>query len=148
MQLILTNTNLQNVPITIDQGDVGTHDMLVSTVPFTLDMADATVAIIGHKPAVREQLGEAANVLGDTATAIAAGDPGSIADAGSGPPEALSVIIENNSEYSVRVILGDGVTDYNMAPHTQFHAQSRGYIELRELGDVDSTIEQQPSSAA
>lgn len=134
MNLTLTNNQNHPVPIMSTQGN-GFATALPPSEPYTFDRED-TVAVIGNKPDTGEQIAQGFATLAATVRTLIAAWQGQNAATTASEGAAVNVTIENNGEKSVRVILGDGLTDATVAGGARYDATAWGYIELRELGDV------------
>lgn len=133
MQLTLTNNLGDPVPVmSTDEG--GWAESLEPGLPLTLDHTGSDVVIVGDKPDVIEQIQQGVAVIGtvvrDLLTQIAGRRGATV------PLDSVAVTIANHGEKAVRCILGDGTTDHDIQPGEIYDAGARGYIELRELGDV------------
>ena len=135
MYLTLTNNSGAELPMmSTDEG--GWVETLPAGVAKALSHVDSDVVIIGHKPSVAEQLRTGAAVLARTvATLISAWQSHNSAQA-TAADATVRVAIENTGEKMVRVLLGNGTSDYAVAPGETYQASAFGYLELRELGDV------------
>src|SRR4030095_7022233 len=149
MQVRLTNTSSAAVPIVVPSED-GYAEAINPQQPYDLDDPDIDVVIVGDKPDLREQLTEGLSVLKDTVIALVTTwrdrvqpNPQLMT------PPVVQITIENKGEQAVRAILGDGTTDYTVAPGTSYEAEAKGYIELRELGNVNQNVHaaDQPAAA-
>lgn len=125
-----------------NRGSVAWTQILEPGVPFESN-SEQSIVIIGDKPSVREQieqgLATAGAALRELYDAIRERRKPQI----SGEPlPKISVTLTNHGENAIRVILGDGVTDVQVAPGTTSELEAPGYLELRELGLV-----QQPHNA-
>lgn len=153
MKLTLTNVGPIALPIiepetgNLIRGRVGRGpretfaEVLEPGTAFSYD--GPSVAVIGDKPSVREQFDRAFEVMSESAQALLEAyhnrtRPNMPTD----NTDTVSVTIQNDGTNAVRVILGDGVTDHNVAPGAIFDASAKGYLELRELGLI-----QQPHNA-
>lgn len=150
MKLVLTNVG--GYPTTFVSGEASY--ILNVNEPLTVEDEDQT-AIIGDKPNIREQLQQAKEALQDVGKRIIDTifrrretkerfDP-------DGAPDAVQVVIQNNGQNAIRAILGDGQTEVQVEAGFSYRATAPGYIELRELGQLDpSQVDggTQPSSAA
>lgn len=135
MKLTLTNNQTHPVPLISDQGE-GFAEELQPSQAYEFDMP-YTVAIIGNKPSVTEQITTGLGVIAETVKRIVAAWQGGNNSVAAHESAAVNVTIINNGEKSVRVILGDGTTDATVAGQGErFEATAWGYVELRELGDV------------
>ena len=137
MYLNLTNNSGIELPImSADEGG------WVKTLPpgqsTALSHVDSDVVIIGNKPSVSEQIAQGVKTIAKTVAAVLR----AWQDHNSAQPTAadstVRVAIENTGEKAVRVILGDGVNDYQVQPGETYQASAWGYLELRELGDVQA----------
>lgn len=145
MNLTLTNNGTVPVPIA---NRAPWAEVLEPDTPMTVD-TNQSVAIIGLKPSVRDQFEQAFETLSASAKALVeAYQNRTLPNMPTDQTPEVAVTIDNHGPNSMRVILGDGVTDHNVAPNSSFKAVAKGYIELRELGLVNPNINQQPSSAA
>jgi|SRR5882672_3891222 len=142
----LTLTNFGPIAVPLIAGDQ--VDPLEPGTAFNYDGGES-VAVIGDKPSVRTQFQQAYDVLSATAKALLeAFQTRTAPNMPTDDTATVNITIQNNGANAVRVILGDGVTDFNLAPGAIQDATAKGYLELRELGLVNPTIETQPSSAA
>lgn len=105
-----------------------------------LDVADDArdVLLVGDKPDALENIQRGLATLGAIARHILEAIIGRKRDTAEryGQPERVRVSIENHGAQAVRVILGDGVTDVQVQPGTAQVCEAVGYLELRELGNV------------
>lgn len=132
MYLTLTNNTSGALPLmSTDEG--GWVETLAPGQPWALTHVDSDVVIIGNKPSVTEQLRQGLAIVAAAMARIISvwhshnnAQPNA-ADA------TVRVAIQNTGEKSVRVVLGDGVNDYVVAPGETYQAQAWGYLELREL---------------
>jgi hypothetical protein len=132
MNIVLTNQMTYPVPV-MTKDDGGWCQTAEPGVPLT-ESGDAHVIIVGNKPDVSEQILEGLHTALDVLKAFihlqkpkAAGEP----------VPSLSFMIGNNGPNPIRVILGDGQTDAEVAPGVTYIAHAPGYIEIRELGLVN-----------
>jgi len=135
VNLSLTNTTQE--PETIAAPDGSFADALTPGTPYDLNNA-AEVLVIGDKPDVREQLQQAASVITGVVKhllMLIAGRKQQQQYAA----ELVDVTILNRGEKAVRVILGDGTTDVEIEPGESTRCKALGYLELRELGDLDQS---------
>lgn len=132
MRVVLTNKSSIFVPLYSDDGE-GVAVPLQPDTPFALEDEKVLVAIIGHKANfvdnIKEGLGTLVDLIKDLITKWL-GQPKEEAE-----PNSVQVQIENRGANAIRVILGDGVTDYNVDPYASYLARADGYVELRELGN-------------
>lgn len=132
MDFTLTNNLGDSVPVMASDASWATE--LESNEPTTFVQPATQVVIIGYKPDVAEQIKQGLSTVHAVVKALI-----TAAQARSLKTPALdnlSVTIDNDGEKAIRVILGDGVTDYQVEPGESFEADAKGYIELRELGNV------------
>jgi len=147
MILTLTNQAAHAVPImSTDEG--GWSASLEPGVSWALPYIDSSVVIIGNKPSVTEQIQQGLATIAKTVKALIATWQAHNNNLNEASEAGVKVAITNGGTQAVRVILGDGVHDYSVSPNETYQAQAWGYLELRELGDVNPTIDEQPSSAA
>lgn len=107
MRLTITNTG----PIAVPVSSGGWADALPPGEPVTVD--EDSVAIVGLKPDVRQQFEQAFSVMSDTARALLqAWKTRAAPDMPTHDTEVFSVSLTNDGDNAVRVILGDGVTDF------------------------------------
>lgn len=151
MNLTLTNTASEPEAIITPDGSFAA--VLEPQTPYDLNSEDASVLIVGDKPSVREQLQEGLAVIEETVKAIIT----KIAERKDahqqriGEAEPVRVTIANHGSKDVRVILGTGAVDVTIAAGTSQPCGAPGYVEIRELGDLDeSQVDggRQPSTAA
>lgn len=125
MKLTLTNETQTEVPVC---GENGKFVNLTGTE--SIDWSGTDVLVIGDKPNVTEKLVDA---IGDLAKAAL--HKLRLRKKGASAPEPdLVVTIKNDESATQRVILGDGVTDIQLAPGDTYRAVSPEYIEIRTLG--------------
>jgi hypothetical protein len=142
MKLKLTNQTSSALPImSTDEG--GWADVLQPNTPYTLTHNASDVIIIGDKPDVREQIEQGIATIGAVAREIINAFKSRLGGRAGAP--MVSAIIENDGDKSVRVILGDGVSDWVVNPGEMYPASAHAYLELRELGDVATPY--QPEAA-
>lgn len=134
MNLSLTNTTDDPEAIADPKGTWA--DALMPNTPLDMDN-DLQVVIVGDKPDVREQLEQAGQVvtgLVKNLLTLISGRKKHAVDANK--VEVVSVNILNRGAQAVRVILGDGTTDVEIAPGGSKLCSAAGYLEVRELGNV------------
>jgi hypothetical protein len=138
MDIVLTNQTSVSIPAMSDD-DNGWCRNLEPGVSETISGTNTEVVIIGYKPSVTENIVKGLKSVGHV---IEAWLKRVTASPTSTKPvsEALSVRIGNNGTNPIRVVLGDGMTANDIQPGATYSATSVGYIELRELGLVDSNI--------
>ena len=134
MKLTITNNQNHAVPIMSTDGE-GFVESLEPSQPYELDN-EIQVLIIGNKPSVTEQIETAFKRLGATAKALITAWQGRNNQVSTADGNVACTIENKGEEKAVRVILGDGVTDHNVAPGERYEATAWGYLELRELGNV------------
>lgn len=136
MNLILTNEASHSVPIMSADGD-GWADVLEPNTPYSLGRDDETqVVIIGNKLSVTEQITQGLKTAARTLKTIIEAWQNRNNQLGSAADSNIRVAIKNDGEKAVRVILGDGINDLTVAAGEEVHATAWGYLELRELGNV------------
>lgn len=137
MQLSLTNNTEQ--PEVVGDPEGSWVDVLNPGTPFTMQN-DLQVIVIGDKPTVREQFQQAADVVGALVRKVVQLVQGrKVAAQDAERTESVSVTILNRGQKAVRVILGDGVTDKEIAPCGSALCSAAGYVEVRELGDLSES---------
>jgi hypothetical protein len=135
MKLTLTNNQNHAVPLMSDQGD-GFAVELPPSEAYEFD-GPYTVAVIGNKPSVTEQIKTGVAVIAETVKRIVAAWQGHNNSTTSHEGAAVNVTIINNGEKAIRVVLGDGTKDATVPGQGErYEATAWGYVELRELGDV------------
>jgi hypothetical protein len=151
MELTITNLGTAGTVISVVDGAAPKVEELGAGVS-TFVTGDCTVAIVGDKPDLAEQLGQAAAIMGELLRKILA--KLRARQEGRAAVEATPLVhiaIDNRGRLPVRAILGDGITDETIAPGQRTEAKCKGYIELRELGDVpqsDDPAQQQGQTVA
>jgi hypothetical protein len=143
MNLVLTNNGGYPTVAASDDGD-GWCAELATGIPVGLNNPDVVVVIVGDKPGVTESIIDGIKVVAGAVLAWLSRDKEAVDVT---HPEHLNVMIGNNGPNFVRVIMGDGTTDTEVAPGVSFMAQSVGYIEIRELGLVSEYKAEQPEAA-
>lgn len=133
MKLTLTNQGAEALPIYAPKNDWA--DALFEGVPMSID-DDTVVLIIGDKPDVRDQLEQAAHVLSEVARRVIDAVTNRVKpDTSTAPlPAKVTVLIENTGLSAVRVLLGNGTDDFEVAAGDTETCIAAGYLELRELG--------------
>lgn len=136
MQLSLTNNTQEPEAIAAPDGSFA--DALTPGTPYDFSNDAAQVLVIGDKPDVREQLQQAAGVLSGIAKHLLTLIAGRKQQAqAANVNETVDVTILNRGAKSIRVNLGDGVTDQQVDAGQSATVRALGYVELRELGDLD-----------
>jgi hypothetical protein len=143
MELKLMNEGTESVAI---HGDDWV-DAIGAGAEYTVNRSD-TVVIVGDKPDVREQLAQGKEILTELARKVITAIAGRTSNPKAAPAAALNFRITNLGDKDVRVILGDGVSDLTITAQGTQNCKAMGYLELRELGDVNPNIDKQPSEAA
>lgn len=136
-----TLTNLTDEPEAAADPDGHFAAILHSHTPFDLRDDSVDVLVIGDKPDLRETIRAAAQALAQVARDLIERVLGRKAHAEqrTGKPEDVRVNIANHGANAIRVILGDGVTDFDLVPGSARTATAAGYLELRELGNTAAT---------
>ena len=150
MNLVLTNMGAEPLPVFPPDGSW--VDALESGLPLGVH-DEEQVLIVGDKPDVRTQLEQAARVLSEVARRVKeAIENRAKPDTGLPPPlPIVRVQVENLGANDIRVILGDGVSDFTVTAGDPEMCVAAGYLELRELGQLSDSQKDggtQPSSAA
>lgn len=137
MYLTLTNTTQEAEAIGTPDGDW--VDVLQPGAAYGYN-DEAQVLIVGDKPDVREQFERAGEILGSVARKLLTLIAGRKQHAQrSGRLEHVTVAVANHGTNQVRAILGDGTTDVVVDPGKTVSLTAPGYIELRELGQLDES---------
>jgi CTP:molybdopterin cytidylyltransferase MocA len=137
VNLTLTNEASSSVPIMSADGE-GFADVLEPGTPYSANVEDAQVIIIGNKPSVTEQITQGVQTIAKTVKAIVAKWQGNNNAQPHTTDANVAVAIKNDGEKNVRVILGDGVNELTVAAGEEVHATAWGYLELREMGNVQA----------
>jgi hypothetical protein len=152
MELTITNLGTAGTVLSTVNGSAPKVEELGAGMS-TFVTGDCTIAIVGDKPDLAEQLGQVAAILGELLQKILA--KLRARQKGRAPIEPAPLVhiaIDNRrGRLPVRAILGDGITDAQIAPGLCTELQGEGYIELRELGDVpqsDDPAQQQGQTVA
>lgn len=136
MQLTITNTGPEAEAL----GDPG-GDYLSAIEPgATLEFdGESQVLIFGDKPTIREQFAIAAERLGDMLRAIITAIAGrkSAKEQAGEALEYVTASVVNRGPNPVRAINGDGVTEQTISPGASTTVSALGYVEFRELGQLD-----------
>ena len=134
MFLTLNNKTADSL-VVASEDEGGWAEALRPNEPEVISRPGSDVIIIGDKPDVIDNIRQGLKNLSTLVLNLlwALVDRRSRNEAG---PQPLEVEITNRGSRPVRVILGDGVTDYQLASDETYLASAAGYIELRELGLV------------
>ncbi len=135
MFLTLNNKTANNI-VVASEDEGGWVEALRPNEPEVISRPGSDVIIIGDKPDVIDNIRQGLRTLSTLVLNLLA----ALVDRrsrGGVAPEPLEVEITNKGSRPVRVILGDGVTDYELASDETYLASAAGYIELRELGLVN-----------
>ena len=135
MNLVITNHATVPVPV-LSSDEGGWHESAMPQIPLTITRDETNDLIIGDKPGVSEQIAEGLGVVVTVikeALARIHARPKVISENAAETAD-INVVIGNNGPNHVRVILGDGQTDAQVAPGTNYQAMCQGYVEVRELG--------------
>lgn len=149
MYVTLTNNGPEPEQIGTPDGDW--VDALHTAQPFDVNDEHVGVVIVGDKPDVRDQFARAAQVVGDVVRkllSLIAGRKQHAQDAGQ--PELVTLMIANHGTNALRVQLGGGTNEQQVAPGASLSVTAPGYIELRELGTLDESQQdggEQPAAA-
>lgn len=138
MYLTLTNTGPEPEALSVPGGDE--VDVLHTNAAFDFNDDEVGVLVVGDRPDLRDQFKRAAQVISAAAKqllTLIAGRKQHALDAGR--PELVSVHIANHGPNAVRVILGDGTKDTEIAAGASMACSAPGYLELRELGTLDES---------
>ncbi len=135
MNVVLTNQEQEALLISSpDEG--GWMDLLQPQKAFTLNRPDTTLAIVGDKPSVVDNIEQGLKNLAVLVRTLLEKLVGERDTAGAPKPNRLAVLVSNNGSNAVRIVLGNGIDEFIVSPGTHFSATSYGYMELRELGHV------------
>jgi hypothetical protein len=151
MELTITNLGTAGTVVSTVDGSAPRVEELGAGMS-TFVTGDCTIVVVGDKPDLVEQLSQAAAIMGELLRKILA--KLRARQEGRAAVEAtplVHVAIDNRGRLPVRAILGDGMTDEAIAPGLRTELRCKGYIELRELGDVpqsDDPAQQQGQTVA
>lgn len=136
--MYLTLTNMGAEPEAIMSPDGSYTSVLQPHTPAQVRDEAGDVLVIGDKPDLRETFAQAAQVLASIARQLLELIAGRKrqSEQRTGKPEEVSISIANHGGQPLRVILGDGVTDITVNPGTTQLCTAAGYLEVRELGNV------------
>ena len=133
MKLTLTNQQSDIEPV-MSEDEGGWAEALAPNTPLTVDRPGTDVLIIGDKPSVLDGILAVPKALAQPVIDLLNRLVGARPTGGAPAPETLEVAIENGGPNGIRVLLGDGVTEYTVAPGQTYVAAATGFLELRELG--------------
>jgi hypothetical protein len=135
MNLVISNRGNEAVPVmSTDEG--GWCESALPGEPLTLTKDKTNDLVIGDKPDVSEQIRQGLGVAAKALKEILHLRKPTPQTTGAALPE-VNCIIGNNGPNTIRVILGDGQSDAEVAPGVNYSASAPGYIEIRELGLVN-----------
>ena len=126
MNVTFTNKGTLAVPLSCSQ-DKGFAVLLDPGMPYTVNLATATVVNVGDNPTFLEELSESIKDLID----IVLKWREKKAEDGN---DSVGVAIENHGPNALRVLLGSNVDEVTVSPGTTYDAYANGYVEVRELG--------------
>lgn len=137
MNLILVNKTQTDLPV-MSKDEGGWCETLTAGGTMTVPYVNSDVIIVGDKPDVTDVVKKTVEVAGKLAKKLKDWMAGQTNPKKGDPSQTTSMTVEvmNDGPQPIRVILGDGVTDHEIAPGVTYIAIAPGYIEIRELGDA------------
>lgn len=146
MNLILTNRNVVAAPV-MSKDEGGWVEELGGNATLTVQHTNSDVVLIGDKPDVTEAIKKVAKGFATLLEKL----KGGVKPEPKGQPAAedlavLHVMILNDGQKPVRVMLGSGTIYNDIPPGASYEAISPHYIELREMGNVQSDPNQKEAA--
>ena len=148
--MMLNVTNLGDAAELLASPDGSLVLGLEPGVTLPVDQPSHDVMILGDKPDARETIERGAKGIAEVIERVVrVVFNRKRARESRNYPEAESVVfeVENLGASPIRAILGDGVTDQTIAAGGMATLTSAGYVELRELGLVDTPDSADPGKS-
>ena len=133
MNLTVTNMSPRATVVSVIDGTAQSVDELAAGVSVAVS-GDCTIAVVGDKPTLEEQFFQAGQLVRELLRKVR--DRLARQNHAELHTDTVHVGIANHGKLPVRAILGDGVTDEQIAPGAVSEVVCKGYVELRELGHV------------